>query len=476
MDKIFFIGIIIGILSRLIMLHLDQKQYPTEPNILLSQLVLAFVASALGSLLVPALIERSYTSITFLSLAAQQFRQVRDNRRDTLQNLEDVQLIQRGNAFIELDWMFSDLLERKYVKQAIANIMQKNNPTYKQNCKYKNNKNPEDIDGFSIVRKKGKIILRFSGNDNYTIVDLYGNENEQYNEKSALNKINFTQLNDEIMNVITKENKVNDAGAKLIIAGIEQAENEAFGNLIEYYKYLIDEKEQSKKHTCTITQRVDEIERKTQNTHDKRNKYERKNEIIDFQKRRKMLEENKPKGKVEVVENLEDGTQEMSYISFVYKNLLNDINCNQNGYLFVCEPVSGDRNTRVFYLDEGSFEKFEKDKKQDRLSAVTKKYLEMSNEEFKEEERCLTLTHTSLETYKERLNFFINGQKGKSLTNLKEYQQKLKDLYGDEQVSLPYYKPKNIFDIEIIVDKANGIDRTAQKELAKYSRGEVYVK
>ena len=122
----------------------------------------------------------------------------------------------RGNAFIELDWIFSDILERKYVKQAIANIMQKNNPTYKQNCKYKNNKNPEDIDGFSIVRKKGKIILRFSGNDNYTIVDLYGNENEQYNEKSALNKINFTQLNDEIMNVITKENKVNDAGAKLI--------------------------------------------------------------------------------------------------------------------------------------------------------------------------------------------------------------------------------------------------------------------
>ena len=101
MDKIFFIGIIIGILSRLIMLHLDQKQYPTEPNILLSQLVLAFVASALGSLLVPALIERPYTSITFLSLAAQQFRQVRDNRRDTLQNLEDMQLIQRGNAFIE---------------------------------------------------------------------------------------------------------------------------------------------------------------------------------------------------------------------------------------------------------------------------------------------------------------------------------------------------------------------------------------
>lgn len=37
----------------------------------------------------------------------------------------------------------------------------------------------------------------------------------------------------------------------------------------------------------------------------------------------------------------------------------------------------------------------------------------MSNEEFKEEERCLTLTHTSLETYKERLNFLLMVKKEK---------------------------------------------------------------
>ncbi len=101
MDKAFFIAVIIGILSRVIMINLDQRQYPTQPNMLLSQLVLAFVASSLGALLIPALIERSYTSITFLSLAAEQFRQVRENRRNTLQNLEDQQLVQRGSAFIE---------------------------------------------------------------------------------------------------------------------------------------------------------------------------------------------------------------------------------------------------------------------------------------------------------------------------------------------------------------------------------------
>ena len=101
MDKVFFIGIIIGLITRLIMLNLEQKQYPTQPNVLISQLVLAFVASCLGALLVPALIERSYTSITFLSLAAEQFRQVRENRRDTLTELEAKQLVKRGNAFIE---------------------------------------------------------------------------------------------------------------------------------------------------------------------------------------------------------------------------------------------------------------------------------------------------------------------------------------------------------------------------------------
>lgn len=101
MDKIFFIGLIIGIISRLIMLNLDERQYPTQPNILTSQIVLAFVASSLGALLIPALINRSYTSITFLSLAAEQFRQVRTIRRNELQNLEATQLVPRGNSFIE---------------------------------------------------------------------------------------------------------------------------------------------------------------------------------------------------------------------------------------------------------------------------------------------------------------------------------------------------------------------------------------
>ncbi len=101
MNKIFFVGLVIGLISRLIMLNINERQYPTQPNILASQVVLAFVSSSLGALLIPALISRSYTSITFLSLAAEQFRKVRENRRDTLRDLESSQLVSRGGSFIE---------------------------------------------------------------------------------------------------------------------------------------------------------------------------------------------------------------------------------------------------------------------------------------------------------------------------------------------------------------------------------------
>jgi hypothetical protein len=98
---IFVVAMATGILSRILTLNLDSKQYPSQPNILVSQMVLAVIASALGALLVPALANKSYTSITFLSLAAEQFRSVRKDQRNTLQNLEDLQLVKRGEAYIE---------------------------------------------------------------------------------------------------------------------------------------------------------------------------------------------------------------------------------------------------------------------------------------------------------------------------------------------------------------------------------------
>ncbi len=101
MRNIFLIGVVIGIVSRLITLNIDRKQYPTQPNMLVSQIVLAIVGSALGAMLVPALIQKSYTSITFLSLAASQFRQVRHSKRNSLIEMDDALLVKRGEGYIE---------------------------------------------------------------------------------------------------------------------------------------------------------------------------------------------------------------------------------------------------------------------------------------------------------------------------------------------------------------------------------------
>lgn len=66
-----------GILSRLNMLRTDYRQYPTYPHGKIIHVSLGVIAAGLGAVAVPALLEKNYTAVTFLSLAAQQFRDVR---------------------------------------------------------------------------------------------------------------------------------------------------------------------------------------------------------------------------------------------------------------------------------------------------------------------------------------------------------------------------------------------------------------
>ena len=77
-------GLVVGFLARLRMLRTDYRQYPTYPHGHVIHLSLGLIAAALGSVAVPALLDRNYTAVTFLTLAAQQFREVRNMERETL--------------------------------------------------------------------------------------------------------------------------------------------------------------------------------------------------------------------------------------------------------------------------------------------------------------------------------------------------------------------------------------------------------
>lgn len=95
------LGITFGIISRLLMLRTDYRQYPTYPHGRIIHISLGVIAAALGAVAVPALFNKDYTAITFLSLAAQQFRDVRKMERETLTKIDSMELVSRGSTYIE---------------------------------------------------------------------------------------------------------------------------------------------------------------------------------------------------------------------------------------------------------------------------------------------------------------------------------------------------------------------------------------
>jgi len=95
------LGISFGIISRLLMLRTDYRQYPTYPHGRIIHISLGVIAAALGAVAVPALFNKDYTAITFLTLAAQQFRDVRKMERETLTKIDSMELVGRGSTYIE---------------------------------------------------------------------------------------------------------------------------------------------------------------------------------------------------------------------------------------------------------------------------------------------------------------------------------------------------------------------------------------
>ncbi len=90
-----------GIFARLYMMKLDYRQYPTYPQGFISHITLGIIAAALGAVAVPSLAQKEFSAVTFLTVAAQQFRDVRNMERQSLDNIESTEIVPRGMAYIE---------------------------------------------------------------------------------------------------------------------------------------------------------------------------------------------------------------------------------------------------------------------------------------------------------------------------------------------------------------------------------------
>ncbi len=95
------LGIFAGTVARLYMLRIDYRQYPSYPHGYTIHLTMGFIAAALGAVAIPALLETDFVAVTFLGLAAQQFRDIRNIERQSLKEMEATELVPRGEAYIE---------------------------------------------------------------------------------------------------------------------------------------------------------------------------------------------------------------------------------------------------------------------------------------------------------------------------------------------------------------------------------------
>jgi uncharacterized protein len=98
---VILVGTVMGIICRLRLLRTDYRQYPTYPHGRIIHIALGIIASGLGAVLIPALLTKNYTAVTFLTVAAQQFRDVRNMERQMLSTIDTQEMVSRGVTYIE---------------------------------------------------------------------------------------------------------------------------------------------------------------------------------------------------------------------------------------------------------------------------------------------------------------------------------------------------------------------------------------
>ncbi|HPF20249.1 MAG TPA: YIEGIA family protein [Syntrophomonas sp.] len=98
---VILVGLCLGFVDRCVMLRNDYRHYPTYPHGHLTHLAMGFIAAGLGAMVVPAISKPDYVAVTFLVLAAQEFRNIRNMERESLGKLDENKLIGRGQDYIE---------------------------------------------------------------------------------------------------------------------------------------------------------------------------------------------------------------------------------------------------------------------------------------------------------------------------------------------------------------------------------------
>ena len=94
-------GIAMGTIARIVTLRIDTRQNPSFPTGGFICIVIGILASALGAVAIPSLLNKEFTAVTFIALAIQHFRDVRKTEKESLEDLEKTEYSKRGAAYID---------------------------------------------------------------------------------------------------------------------------------------------------------------------------------------------------------------------------------------------------------------------------------------------------------------------------------------------------------------------------------------
>ncbi len=94
-------GIVMGTIARAITLRIDTRQNPSYPTGGFISIVIGILASFLGAVAIPSLLNKEFTAVTFIALAIQHFRDVRKTEKESLEDLEKTEYSKRGAAYID---------------------------------------------------------------------------------------------------------------------------------------------------------------------------------------------------------------------------------------------------------------------------------------------------------------------------------------------------------------------------------------
>ena len=321
-------------------------------------------------------------------------------------NLKDENILEKdskGGIVIRMQYIFSPDLERRDMETAFANLLKEYNKFGYENRLNEVlwRKNPNTIQNIILKTNKEELEFLILGLDNKSLVSI----GKMPRSGAGIAIVSQEDLYREILNVLKQKEGDTSRRATdmLALKGIKQSMSEVAENLVEYYKYLVEEKTKQGDEiqdcgSTNIVQREDSKAPSVIIQNRKRNQ-ERVNPIYSFEERKAIWENMFPKKRCQISYSQENADEDGEYQVYIYERA--------NGKLFVAEPSEGDKTTRLVFLTSEEYDAFETKRAESKELGIAKKYLSMSNQEFAETPKTTVLLHRDLEGYTERATFLV---------------------------------------------------------------------